>query len=300
MLGQVTREFIATLSLQAQLELAAEAVTLAAATHKIAARRADRGAAPQADALRASAALARLRIERSRLQVEYESRKVALATLWGETRPEFEDLQGDLFHFGPADNFKDLYQRASNSPAIQIYASRQRLRQADIELSRSRAMSDIRWQVGVRHFGETDDTALVAGISVPLFAERRSRGEVEAALAARDAVHYRREDTLLRLHARLFEAYRLRQQSIDTVEQIRTRVLPSLQEALAQTREAYEGGRYSYTEWTSAQREVLSARRALVDAATTALLNQTLIEQLTAQPLTTARNTPRPNRKIQE
>jgi cobalt-zinc-cadmium efflux system outer membrane protein len=38
-------------------------------------------------------------------------------------------------------------------------------------------------------------------------------------------------------------------------------------------------------EWTAAQRELLSARQALVDAATTALLNQALIEQLTAQPL---------------
>ncbi|WP_299127445.1 TolC family protein, partial [uncultured Alcanivorax sp.] len=93
------------------------------------------------------------------------------------------------------------------------------------------------------------------------------------------------EDTLLRLHSRLFEAYRQRQQNIEAVEQIRGQVLPDLSDALSQTREAYEKGRYSYVEWTAAQRELLSARQALVDAATTALLNQSLIEQLTAQPL---------------
>ncbi|MEC8897292.1 MAG: TolC family protein, partial [Pseudomonadota bacterium] len=130
------------------------------------------------------------------------------------------------------------------------------------------------------------------GLSVPLFSGRRNRGEVQAALAARDEVRFRREDTLLRLHSRLFDAYHLRQQSIETVEQIRSQMLPDLTEALTQTREAYENGRYSYVEWTAAQRELLSAREALVDAATTALLNQALIEQLTAQPLATVPGAP--------
>ena len=90
---------------------------------------------------------------------------------------------------------------------------------------------------------------------------------------------------MLNLHSRLFDAYQQRQQSIAAVEQIRSQMLPNLSEALTQTREAYESGRYSYVEWMAAQRELLAAQRALVDAATTALLNQALIEQLTAQPL---------------
>ena len=291
-LGQVTQRFVATLALQEKLELAAEAVALAEATHEIVARRADQGAAPQAEILRARAALTRSRIEQSRLRAAYESRKMALASLWGDTSPDFQMLEGDLFQFGSSDNFDALYQRVSDSPAIQIYASEQRIREAEIQLARSQSESDIRWQVGVRRFEETDDTALTAGFSVPLFSGRRNRGEVQAALAARDEVRFRREDTLLRLHSRLFDAYHLRQQSIETVEQIRSQMLPDLTEALTQTREAYENGRYSYVEWTAAQRELLSARQALVDAATTALLNQALIEQLTAQPLATVPGAP--------
>ena len=291
-LGQVTQRFVATLALQEKLQLAAEAVALAEATHEIVTRRADRGAAPQAEVLRARAALTRSRIEQSRLRAAYESRKMALASLWGDTSPDFQMLEGDLFQFGSSDNFDALYQRVSDSPAIQIYASEQRIREAEIQLARSQSESDIRWQVGVRRFEETDDTALTAGFSVPLFSGRRNRGEVQAALAARDEVRFRREDTLLRLHSRLFDAYHLRQQSIEAVEQIRSQMLPDLTEALTQTREAYERGRYSYVEWTAAQRELLSAREALVDAATTALLNQALIEQLTAQPLATVPGAP--------
>jgi len=284
-LGQVAQRFVATLALQEKLELAAEAVALAEATHEIVTRRADRGAAPQAEVMRAKAALTRSRIEQSRALSEYESRKIALASLWGDTRLDFQSLEGDLFQFGSSDSFEILYQRVSESPAIQIYASERRVREAEVQLSRSQSESDIRWQVGIRRFEETDDTALTAGLSVPLFSGRRNRGEVQAALAARDEVQYRREDTLLRLHSRLFEAYRQRQQNIEAVEQIRGQMLPDLSDALSQTREAYQKGRYSYVEWTAAQRELLSARQALVDAATMALLNQALIEQLTAQPL---------------
>ena len=284
-LGQVAQRFVATLALQEKLELAAEAVALAEATHEIVTRRADRGAAPQAEVMRAKAALTRSRIEQSRALSEYESRKIALASLWGDTRLDFQSLEGDLFQFGSSDSFEILYQRVSESPAIQIYASERRVREAEVQLSRSQSESDIRWQVGIRRFEETDDTALTAGLSVPLFSGRRNRGEVQAALAARDEVQYRREDTLLRLHSRLFEAYRQRQQNIEAVEQIRGQMLPDLSDVLSQTREAYQKGRYSYVEWTAAQRELLSARQALVDAATMALLNQALIEQLTAQPL---------------
>ena len=285
LLGQVTQRFLATLALQEKLELAAEAGALAETTHESVARRADRGAAPQAEVLRARAALTQSRIEQSRLQTEFASRKMALASLWGATSPDFQILEVDLFQFGSSDSFEALYQRVSDSPAIQIYASEQRIREAEIQLARSQSESNIRWQVGFRRFEETDDTALTAGLSVPLFSGRRNRGEVQAALAARDELRFRQEDTLLRLHARLYEAYHLRQQSIAAVDQIRSQMLPALTEALSQTREAYENGRYSYVEWTAAQRELLSARQALVDAATTALLNQALIEQLTAQPL---------------
>ena len=286
LLGQATQRFVATLALQEKLQLAAEAVALAEATHEIVTRRADRGAAPQAEVLRARAALTQSRIEQSHLRAAYESRKMALASLWGDTSPDFQMLEGDLFQFGSSDNFDALYQRVSDSPAIQIYASEQRIREAEIQLARSQSESDIRWQVGVRRFEVTDDTGLTAGLSVPLFSGRRNRGEVQAARAARDEVQYRQEEALLQLHALLFEAYHTRQQNIDAVEQLRSTVLPDLTKALDLTRQAYERGRYSYVEWTAAQRELLSAREALVEAAATALLNQALIEQLTAQSMT--------------
>ncbi|WP_348680364.1 TolC family protein [Alcanivorax profundi] len=285
-LGQVTQRYVATLALQEKLDLATQSVELSEAILNTVTRRTKQGAAPEAEVLRAKAALAQSRIAHSALQTEYEKRKMALASLWGETRVDFQRLQGDLFRFESSERFEVLYQQASESPVIRVYASERRMRDAEIRLARSQSESDIRWQIGARRLETTGDTALVAGISMPLFAGRRNRGEVQAARAARDEVQYRQEEALLQLHALLFEAYHTRQQNIDAVEQLRSTVLPDLTKALDLTRQAYERGRYSYVEWTAAQRELLSAREALVEAAATALLNQALIEQLTAQPMT--------------
>lgn len=285
LLGRVTQRFVATLALQEKLQLSADAVSLAQSTLDIVTRRANQGATSQAEVLRARAALTQSQIEQSRLQSELVSRKMALALLWGDTSAEFGQLQGDLFQFGSSDSFESLFERVSESPAIQVYASEQRVREAEIQLARSQSESDIGWQVGVRRREDTDDFAFTAGFSVPLFPVQRNRGEVRAARAARDEVRFRRETTLLNLHSYLFDAYQQRQQSIAAVERIRNEMLPDLSEALTQTREAYESGRYSYVEWMAAQRELLAAQRALVDTAATALLNQAMIEQLTAQPL---------------
>ena len=178
-----------------------------------------------------------------------------------------------------------MYQRVAASPAVQVFASEERLRDAEVALARSQSTSNVQWSLGVRRFEDTGDSALTAGISVPLFSGRRSRGEVQSALAEREMIQYRREAALLAIRARLFEAWKTYQQSATATQEMRTEVLPALEKALKQTRQAYERGRYSYVDWVTAQRELLDARMATIDAATTALLNQALIEQLTAEPL---------------
>ncbi|SRR6056297_740355 len=288
LLGNVTRSFIGTLALQENLQLAADAVALAESTHDIVRQRAERGAAPRAEVLRARAELTQSQLERDRLQATFDSSLMALATLLGREAADFHRLEGDLFAFSAPDSFASLFERARDNPDIRVFASEERLREAELALARSQSRSDVRWQVGTRYLEETGDSALVASVSVPLFAESRNRGEVQAAQAARNEVGLRRESALLVLRARLYEAYRLHQQGVSTAERMQSRVLPDLRTALELTRGAYEQGRYSYMEWVTAQRELLAARRIRVGAATTALLNQALIEQLTAESMTAA------------
>lgn len=285
LLGEVTRQFVTTLALQEKLALAATAVELAQTSHDIVRSRARKGGAPDAEVLRARAALRQAELGLAQLQTLYDTRKRALALLLDTPPASIQRLRGDLFQFSPSDSFEQLMQRAMDNPALQIYASESALRDAELELARSRSSGDISWQLGARYLEESGDSGLVANVAIPLFSAGRNRGAVQAARAARDEVGPRREVALRALQATLYEAYRGHQQDIETVTRVRTEVLPDLTEALTLTRTAYEQGRYSYVEWLAAQRELLAAREALVDTAASALLHQALIEQLTARPM---------------
>jgi cobalt-zinc-cadmium efflux system outer membrane protein len=285
LLGRVTQGFIASLALQEKLEVAKQATQLAEQSYQLVKNRVQRGAAPEAERLRAEALLKQAKMQQDALMAELASRKFALASLWKADHADFDRIIGNLFKFDELSSFDALYARVAASPAIQVFASEERVREAEVTLARSQSSSNLRWSLGVRRYEGTGDSALTAGLSMPLFAGRRNRGEVQSALAEREMVRYQREATLLAIRARLFEAWQTYQQSAAAARQMRADVLPALDKALEQTRQAYERGRYSYVDWVTAQRDLLDAHMAAIDAASTALLNQALIEQLTAQPL---------------
>ena len=104
-------------------------------------------------------------------------------------------------------------------------------------------------------------------------------------MAAVNEVSYERKTALLKLHVLLFDAYSQRQQYVAAVEVFRADILPDLSSALASTQQAYETGRYSYQDWVSAQKQLLDAKKSLIENAAAASINQAIIEQLIAEPL---------------
>jgi cobalt-zinc-cadmium efflux system outer membrane protein len=208
-----------------------------------------------------------------------------LAAYWGEPSPAWQRLQGDLFSHDAMADYSSLYQRALSSPAIEIFASKERLKTAELNLAKAQSKLDINWQLGVRRFEQSGDSAFSVGMSVPLFSGRRNRGEVTAALTERDEVAYQRQSALQQLHLQLYTAHSQHQQHVNAVGVFQRSIIPSLSTALKATQDAYEIGRYSYQDWVSAQTELLSAKQNLIESAAAASLNQAAIEQLIAEPI---------------
>lgn len=288
LISSVTREFVRTLATQERVQLARSASELADTTLQVVRRRAAAGAAPEAEVLRAEVAKTQAELGVARVQQELQVQRAKLAALLNVTTAEFGLLTGDLFQLAPADDFEQLYQRALDNPVMKIFADERRLRDAELQLARSRSRSDLTWRFGLRRLEETGDTGLVASLSVPLFTGERNRGAVETAYAERDQVEYQKQEAMLWLHAQLFEAYAYREQSIATVHALQEQIIPALTEALQITARAYESGRYSYIDWITAQRELLNAQQSLIDEAAAALSYGAVIEQFTAEPLSAA------------
>lgn len=284
-LGKLTQVYIEGLVTQANLRLAEESFGLSRSILKTVKTRSARGAAAEAEVMRAQAALTGAEIRLTALQDKLERQKVKLARFWGETRPSFHLITGNLFDFGPAQNFDHLYARVQTSPALKIFASEARIRDAEVILARANGRSDLSWRAGIKRFEETEDLAFTAGLSIPLFSGKRSTGEIKSALANRNAVDYAQKDHLLQLHARLYESWSLRKQNIAAANQTQKVAIPALEKALQLTREGFDNGRYRYLDLIAAQEELLESKQALIDAAATALISQAVIEQLTGEAL---------------
>ena len=290
LLGEVTRRFVDVLAAQERIALARQGNALAQEALAEVKKRANAAAAPDAEVKRALAAAAQTHLTVSSEESRIRYLKLALAALWGKKTVDFNAVEGNLYRFSEDVTFDELYQRIALNPAVQIFASESRLREAEIRQARTQASTDIRWSVGLRQFQEVDETALVAGFSLPLFSSRRNNAKVRAATAAFDALAVEKEVTLLALHTQLYRAFNSRQQAIHTADDLRKDIVPALEEALAATKKAYQRGRYSYINYVSARQELLSARRSQIDAATAALRYGADIEQLTGQALTASRS----------
>jgi len=285
LLGEVTRRYIDIIAAQERLSLAKEATLLAEETLTEVEKRSKAGVAPEAEVKRALAAVGNARLVTSSEQQQFDYTKIALAMMWKETTPTFSHVDGNLFEFSADIAFKKLYAKVKQNPEILIFATEERLRDAQLRLARTESRADIKWSVGIKQIQDVNDTALVAGFSMPLFSAKRNTGAIISAQAARDEVRVKREVTLLELHNQLYRAYSNRKQAIFTAKSLKNSIIPTLTGALKETQIAYQRGRYSYLDYLTARQELLFARRAMIESAAAALRYGTQIEQLIAEPL---------------
>lgn len=266
-LADVTRRFIDVVALQEHARLAAESVRLATSTLGAIDARVAAGRSPLAEQSRARIALTRALVDQSQAASELRSARYALAASWGSADPDFTTARAELFELRATEPLQALLNRLDASPDFAQFASEARLREAELRLARAQARPSLAFSLGLRHLAEGDDTALVAGFSVPISLRDRNQGairEAQVRLAQTgvlaDTARIRARSSLLSLHQQM-DADRAR------VETLRSEALPQAQLALDQTRSGYERGRFSFLELATAQEELLALQDAAIDAA---------------------------------
>lgn len=290
LLSTVTKNYIQLVIDKQRIQLAEEEVSLAQATADEVNKRVRAAIAPKADYARAVAAVEQARLNVTRVEQRMHAHKMALANLWGQMQPDFNQVSGSLFDYGSSRSFESLFELVKNNPSLEFFAAETRLKESEIRLAKTQQQADIDWSVGLRRSADIDESALVAGFSVPLFAEKRAQSAVKSALAARNEITYHQQDFLLRIHSQLYQAYTARVQAIESATTLRESIIPQLTDALTQTKTAYQRGLYSYLDFLTARQELLNAKRALIEMSADALLLTAEIEQLTAEPLLIGQN----------
>lgn len=279
--AETARLYLVCLANQVRISNAAKTVKLAKETVLAVKKRVTAGKAPAAELARAQAEVSRRQLEREDIEHELTSAIRLLAAQWGETRPSFKQVEGDIYSLPASIPFETLKTRLEQSPEFVRLLSDKRLKQAELNLAKSKSDSAWRVKLGVRHYETTNDQALVAGFSIPFGERSRNTGYITEAQENLFQIQAKEDELRVRFETTLYVLSEELEHSRHRLNTYRNNIIPQLEKALKETRRAYNLGRYSYLEWRSVQAELLTARSALVESSIDAHLKTIEIERLT-------------------
>jgi len=289
-LTEVTHQFIQVVAAQEQHNLVKEARQLAQQTLDSLSQQVRAGKTPEADLWRAQAALARAEIAVQRAAQGVRTARITLSTYWADPAPSFS-VAADLYGTPPALDLPDVQAQLATNPDILLLAEDLQVRTAALRQARSEGRSKLEWNLGVRHMQTTDDTAMVAGISMPLGSTKRASGAIATARAEQQGIQLALDSTHIQLQAELRRLFEEHQQAVSELTALRTQVLPALKRAERETTAGFERGRYSYLEFNLAQHELLDAQQAYIETAVRVQGTRIDLERITGAAL---------NKKISE
>ena len=296
-LAEVTRRYIDVLAQQALIDAQQDAEALARYTYQAVTKRVDAGASPAFEQKRADASLARARLDVVTAQQTKQAMINSLAIMWGEQYPTFTDVKGDLFSLQLSPSLTVLFNTLLGSPNLDVFSQEARLQASQVRLTQATNQSDLSWAAGIRRMNGIDETAFVAGVSMPLFTGDRNLGEYEKQRAVQAQLEQQKESATQSLYHQLNMALMVRNNALLNVQTLQDSIIPPLVQALELVEQAYINGRFSYLEWVSTRQELLNAKQALIQSAKQAHQRGADIESLTAQPLMDTINTS-PSSKI--
>lgn len=258
--------FVEVLSAQYRLTLASDMQRLTEQVVAAVSARVRAGKVSPVEETKARVALSSVRIEQIRAEGELEAARSRLVASWGGTMPRFTKAVGYIETIAPLPTLDGLMRRLWQNPELRRWASALMERQALIHLEETRAIPNLTANLGIRHYNDTGDNALVAGVIVPLPVFNRNQGAILEAERRLSKAREEQSATESRVTAALNTAYRNLAIAYAEVTSVKTEVLPGAQSAFEAARKGYQLGKFNFIDFLDAQRTLFAARAQYVRA----------------------------------
>ncbi|WP_444886196.1 TolC family protein [Microbulbifer sp. JMSA008] len=283
--ANTARYFFQVLAQQERLEIAKRAVDLARRISAEINRQVSVGRTNEADTFRAEVDFQRRLLAVEDVEHELDIARYQLAAQWGSREPSFRAVVGSLSSVIPEVDLSRLRSLVASNPNLEIFMSRERVAQAEIDLARAEAGIQWRIDTGIRRNEASGDYGLVAGFAIPLGKGDRNRGKVSALRAEQNRFRAERNAKEIALDTQLFVMTQRLQHHRHVAAALNEKMIPSLDKALTATQKAYRRGRYNYSELALAQQGLSDAQLSLLQAQYNAHLSLIEIEKLTGLSL---------------
>lgn len=255
--------FFRVLASERLVEVSTQLVAVAESSALTARKRVDAGAAALQEQLRAEVQWEQARTELTNLQRDLAAARQALATLLG--RPEFQDasLAGALAE-APVAALLDPGAEAWLPRHPSAAAAQANLERAQLEQRRARLepYPDVKVGVAGGRIGETDQSIIQLGFSLPLPILDRAKGKQREARANTDVAAAQLQAVQQQLRRERATALQRYRAAADQVARYRERILPKAAEALHLVQTGFEQGKFNFIDLVDTQRTTAEARLA--------------------------------------
>jgi cobalt-zinc-cadmium efflux system outer membrane protein len=255
--------FFRVLAAERLVEVSTQLVVVAESSAATARKRVDAGAAAYQEQLRAEVQWEQARTELLEFQRELATARQGFATTLG--RPDLKDapLAGALAEApDPMLMEADAENTLARHPGM--VAAQANLDRAQLEHRRARLepYPDLKVGVAGGRIGETDQSIIQLGVSLPLPIIDRAKGRKQEARANVNAAEAELHAVWQQLQREWANAQKRYRTAVAQVSNYRERILPKADEALRLVQAGFEQGKFNFIDLADTQRTTAEARLA--------------------------------------
>ncbi|MES2066158.1 TolC family protein [Sphingomonas sp. ID1715] len=254
LMAQVQAAWVEALAAEAAIPIAQQRLAAAQRVEAETARRVDRALDPLFAGERAKTAVAQARIALDQARENARIARATLASWWGGGA----DYSLDTAPFASVDA---AMAPDDDSPDIALLAAERDAAGARVRLAETGNVSDPTARVGLRHFGQGNDVAIMIGGSIPLGSRSANRGNVARANAEAQAAEAEIAVVRAQIRRDVDRLVAERAALATEIARIDREVLPSAERAVMLVRDGFARGGTAFTFL-----EINQASQALTDA----------------------------------
>jgi cobalt-zinc-cadmium efflux system outer membrane protein len=256
----VIAAFFDVLAAQELRATSEEGVRLAQRATDIAAKRVAAGKISPVEETRARVAEAAARVALNQSESELRNSRRRLASLWGNTAPNFSEAIGDVEALVEAPNAEAILARLANAPQLRRAQRELERRKSLVTLEQARSVPDFTVSVGVKRSLDVPGEQALVALKVPLPMFNRNQGNLQEALRREDKAAEELQATQTALSASALQALENVSARRRDADLLRTEVLPGARSTYEAATIGFENGKFSFLEVLDAQRTLIAAK----------------------------------------
>lgn len=281
LIHDVTAAYINAVADEEEVKIAIEQRKLAQGTLDTVAKRVNAAADPIFQKSKADVALSAAKIAVKQAEQNAKISKRKLASFWDGSVAKIK-LDPDFFRkIEQPQGYETIIEGLKNSPDYQRWNALHAQSKAAIDLEKSNAIPDPRFNMGVRDFRDSGDQAFLVGVSIPFPLFNRNQGNISKAGHENAKINAERQKAWTELETSLATLVEELESSYSAAQMISESTLPAAQKAFSEARKGHGAGKFAYLEVLDAQRTLSDVREEYNDALKKYHLTRADINRLT-------------------